>query len=566
MGSLALNLETPSTAAVVDRLQDCDQDFEWYPTTDAMIEAVRADLRSHFYLRDDEGIGRSVLDCGAGDGRVLEKLTQGDRYAIEKARPHLDGLDRSIFVVGTDFHGQTLIDKRVDVVFSNPPYSEFEQWTVKIVREARAQVLYLVVPQRWEHSQAIQDALEARRAETTVVSESDFHDGPRQARARVQILRVDLARSRGFNAREPSVDPFELWFEENFPLNVSERSQSEFDIERGERDKAREQVQGSGELISHRGLVAVLEELYQKELAKLMANYQRLCELDSKLLHELDVNLRGVQSALKLKITSLKDAYWRELFDNLSSITDRLTSSSRRRLLDTLTEHTHVDFTADNARAVAGWVVKNANYYLDQQLIEVFEKMVNQANVQMYRSNERTFGEELWRFGRCPAGLERYGLDYRVVLENLGGICTSPWSFDRTYSGLEGRAETFLDDLATVANNIGFNTRETRRASSFAWESGRKAEFYFRDHVSGTEQILMEAKAYKNGNLHLKLNQAFIQRLNVEFGRLKGWLKSAAEAASELDIDEVNAQAAFDTNYQIEPAAGGGVLKGLEHL
>ena len=39
--------------------------------------------------------------------------------------------------------------------------------------------------------------------------------------------------------------------------------------------------------------------------------------------------------------------------------------------------------------------------------------------------------------------------------------------------------------------------------------------------------------------------------MNCEFGRLKGWLKSAQEAASELDISEEEAILSFDSNVQL---------------
>ena len=41
------------------------QDFEWYPTTPQMIDAVKKDFSGDF----DHP---SILDCGAGDGRVLQ--------------------------------------------------------------------------------------------------------------------------------------------------------------------------------------------------------------------------------------------------------------------------------------------------------------------------------------------------------------------------------------------------------------------------------------------------------------------------------------------------------------
>ena len=38
-----------------------------------------------------------------------------------------------VVIIGSDFHEQTLIDKKVDLIFCNPPYSEFELWTKQII-------------------------------------------------------------------------------------------------------------------------------------------------------------------------------------------------------------------------------------------------------------------------------------------------------------------------------------------------------------------------------------------------------------------------------------------------
>jgi len=111
-----------STLQLVKALKDNDEDFEWYPTTSQIIDVIKEDIEEN---NCDTHL--SVLDCGSGDGRVLNALTKGKKYAIEKSRPLLNALNKSIFVVGTDFESQTLIDKKVSVVFSNPPYSAYAQ-------------------------------------------------------------------------------------------------------------------------------------------------------------------------------------------------------------------------------------------------------------------------------------------------------------------------------------------------------------------------------------------------------------------------------------------------------
>ena len=64
----------------------------------------------------------------------------------------------------------------------------------------------------------------------------------------------------------------------------------------------------------------------------------------------------------------------------------------------------------------------------------------------------------------------------------------------------------------------------------------------------------MDVRAHKSGTMHLRLNPALALALNVEYGRLKGWLKSGSEAAEE--IGDPKAAALFATNLRL-PTSGG---------
>ncbi len=527
---------------LVTALKEEGQDFEWYPTTDEIIQTVKSDL----VTQNIDGHA-SILDCGAGDGRVLQALTEGKRYAIEKSKPLLSRLDKSVFVVGTEFAEQTLLDKSVDVVFSNPPYSQYEAWVYKIISEARAKLVYLVIPERWENNETLQKAVVDREAEVKVLGSFDFLNAERSARAKVHIVRLDLqgksARRHSYYRRGGSkVDPFSLWFNQNFEIGAQNKSKEDYEKRREKTQTVKESVQNA--LVQGDDVVSCLENMYSQQLDKIIANYKKLEELDDSLLSELDVSISGLQESLHLKIKNLKDMYWRELFDNLSKVTDRLTKKSRETLLDTLTANTQVDFTIGNAHAVLEWVVKNANGYLEDQLIYLVERMMNESNIIMYKSNQRTFGKEEWRYGRTPHDLDRFKLDLRIVM-SCGGINTGFWG-DK--SDIAERAAFFLDDVCAVANNLGFDTQGQERARSFQWLSGKKNVFHFTDHKDGKSKPLMEVKAYKNGNLHIKFNQVFMCKLNVEFGRLKGWLKTAEQAADEVQVPERVAQACFNSH------------------
>ncbi|NKC02197.1 MAG: DUF4942 domain-containing protein [Pseudomonadales bacterium] len=325
-------------------MKSVDEDFEWYPTTKAIIDEIRTNMEDRF----THGHPR-VLDCGCGDGRVLSALTEGSRYGIEKSRPLLDSLDRSIYVVGTEFREQTLIDKKVGVVFSNPPYSEYVDWAEKIITQANAPIVYLVLPQRWINDTRIQDALARRRAKYEILGTHNFLDAERQARAVVNTVRVELGYEQRSNVR---VDPFTIWFEDVFQFNL-EKPSSEMPGEKtGTKEEFNTRLKQS--LVEGGDLLTSLVELYQDDMDTVSRNYHALSQLDPDLLSELGVSVAGLQQALKQRIEGLKHKYWQELFDHLDKITQRLTQDSRTKMLERLTTHTDVDFTKANAQAVLG--------------------------------------------------------------------------------------------------------------------------------------------------------------------------------------------------------------------
>lgn len=564
MPTLQRNL--PSTRQTVIELKQDNSDFEWYPTTNEMINVIRDDLINEGFDRCTDGdLHLSILDIGAGDGRVLRKLTKGERYAIEKSHVHLESIKSDTFIIGTDFEQQTILDKSVSAIFCNPPYSSWEGWVNKIIKEANAPLIYLVIPQRWEKSKVIADAIELRRGEASIIWEGDFLQAERQARAKVHIVKINLqytGRHHYSRTREIKTDPFDVWFEEHFSINAkaSDHDSNNADLQKDSTQTAINTPENQA-LIKQEGLAKVLERLYNRDLTTLLETYKKIEELNPVLLGELGVSVDGVKGALKLRIKGLKDLYWRELFDRLESITDRLTASSRETMLSKLMSNTSVDFSAQNAHAIILWVIKNANEYFDSQLVSVMESMITHSNVVLYTSNRRTIRDEDWKYGRQPT-LERYKLDYRIVLHNKGGIDTG--YFRNEVKGISGRAGVFLDDLMTIARNVGFDTVGMSKSKDLRrhWDSGRSNVFEYRCTKTGNVEVLFEAKAFYNQNLHVRFNQAFICALNCEFGRLKGWLKSREQASEELDIP-LSKTTHFGINTKLVSAA---VLPLLNHV
>ena len=516
-------------------LKENDQDFEFYPTSNEIIEKIHDDIRSTFnYFRNGN---LKILDIGAGDGNVLNTLQEmlskpieNDRdnftttkFAIEKSMILIQKMEKDISIVGTDFYEQSLIDKQMDIIFCNPPYSDYEYWVEKILKESFASVIYLVIPKRWNKKEKLKNIIEKREGEVEVIHTFDFRESEhRQARVEVEVLKVKICVDTYYNSKKAS-DPFDLWFEENFKIDADKTKSYDYQTNQKKSERIR------NEIVKGKNLVESLEELYQKDFQKLLNNYKFLENLDYGIFKELGIDLNTLKSGLKEKIEGLKNLYWKELFDNMDKITDKLTSSSREKLLSKLMSHTYMDFTASNVYGLLVFVVKHYNDYLDKQLMEVYEWMAEKKNIKLYKSNKRII-EDDWRYNKY--NMSHYSLDYRLVLSNYNNF--SGYSFEMI-NGLGKTAHDKLNDIITIAKNLGFSPRINSYQHS--WEPGKKVLFKYND---GKE--FMEVKCYKNGNIHIKFEKEFLKALNIEAARINKWVKSPEEVSEEIgyDLEEVN--------------------------
>lgn len=525
---------------LVSVLKESAQDFEFYPTTHEIIDRLVADLT---YLRDerftDYGRVESVLDIGAGSGKVLcalrEKAELRSLYAIEKSTILCERMDPDIFIVGTEFQEQSLVSKQVDLTFCNPPYSQFEEWVVKVVRESASRLLYLVIPERWGNSSAIADALRYREAVTQVVGHFDFLESEdRAARAKVHLLRVELSAEHD--------DAFDRFFAKQFA-----DLEAKFKKPKSEKTEESEPKPNPkfAALVVGANYPERLVALYDEELDHIRKNYDLVRKLDADLLCEFEVYPVRILGCLKARLAGLRNLYWRELFSNMESVTNRLTTKKRNALLGRLNSSGNVDFTLSNIHAVLIWVLKNANGYLDEQLLDLFDQMVAKANVRNYKSNQRPFVHDRWRYNQEKP--THIALEYRLVLGNVGGVRRG-YSWER---GLAESASEFLRDLLTVSHGLGFrgDTGDYRlsRVGREHWQSGSLEEF--RAFFDGGNEVLFEVRAFLNGNLHLRIHQKLALALNVEVGRLRGWIKSGQEAADELGDED--AASFFGSNLRL---------------
>lgn len=511
-------------------LKNANQDFEYYPTTNEILEKLAQRLneeKKDYWDREKE----SFLDIGAGTGKVLDFVSKevdtiDHYYAVEKSEINLSNLNSNYQILGVDFHKVTLIDKFADFVFCNPPYSEYEQWAEKIIREVNNESkTFLVIPRRWENSRLIQDALKLREAEAKILGEFDFEDSEdRTARAKVHLLEIIF--------KKHNKTAFDVFFDENFSYP---EPAPKFE------DKGRENNEG---MVKGKNLIETLCELHDARLKKIHQNYQNICELDYDLLQEFEISRKGLIESLNNKLANLRKHCWEELFKGLKSINKTLTVKSRKKIVEVMNRHTGIEFNVENAYAVVMWVVKNANKYYDDQFVETYNEFMDLANVETYKSNQRVFEHDRFGYSNFYSAYVhrhdeektekyshfRFKIGNRIVAACSGGLRKTGFHYD---SGLQERGQNLIADLQVIAHNLGFfPTSNDEPATPQDWTSGNQITYNCTHKQK--EKPLFQVRAYYNGNMHFKFLPEFIHACNIYHGKLKGWINSPQEAEEEL--------------------------------
>ena len=486
-----------NTIALIKELKEQGQDFEFYPTTDAMIE---------------------------------------------RATTHIENYDFG-FVVGRDFNETSIIEKEMDLVFSNPHYSEFEKWACRIIKEANAKFIALILPQRWKESKLIKLALSSRQSiqkEPEIVGSFDFENAERKARAKVDLILIRTTKGE-YKAK----DIFAEFLEQEFGLNFDEVLQSSYDKYEKEKQE-RQNLQNEVKDIAKSNLIDYLVDKYNAELREFTEGLKNLKNISPKLLTCLDIDKHKLIEGIKEQLKNLKGLYWRALFDELEVISSKIISSYREYLSFQVATEAQVEFTKANIHSIVIWLIRNANRYIEKSYLDFFDRMAIEGNAKHYKSNERFVNDE-WRYNKEKSEKEPHKLDYRIVL---------------TYA-TEDRE--IVDMIQVIANNLGYKnslmselfyeyyrTEWGRMVNQMhGFKQGHKGTIY-----TNTGEILLEYKAYKNKNVHIKFNKDFMGELNLAVGKLRQWLRSKDEARAEFkDLKEKSFKKVFDKSLLISASS-----------
>lgn len=545
-------------SALLRSVQEAGEDYEFYPTTDRMIAVVARHL---------DKSAKTLMDIGAGDGRILTRLAAHfghppDLYAVEKSTVLVQAQPENVIPVGTDLYEQNLACLPVDYLFSNPPYSAYETWACIIIESGHARKAFLVLPRRWTDNGAIALSLKKRGATVRILHSDDFYDAPRRARAIVDVVEVSYPlKDEGRGWGREVKDPFDIWFEEHISAFDQEDTSAS--------DKTEYQLdQEALARIRHLTTIEDLVAAYNEEYGRMQENYQAIFKLDYALLKELGVSKDNVREGIKAKMAGLKSKYWTVLFERLDVITNRLSTATKARFLERLTGRVALAFTAGNAYAVVVWAIKNANRYFDEQTVALYRELSTFDGVMNYKSNVRTWAKDDWRYlrhdeeGRRPT---HYALEYRIVVTRWAAIGSgAEWQYEYPYN-LSKWCHELLADVVAVLHNLGFPTHSPSSMSPERgqWCAGAWEDWYRIDEHAGERgEVLFQVKAHKNGNLHFRFLPEAMRALNVTAGRLLGWLREPADVVRELGYGAEEAKRLFGCMRVIAPKEAQRLLLG----
>jgi hypothetical protein len=562
--------DTP-TAEKVKMLIAQGQDFEWYPSTDEILAAFSKDLyaqakrfavngyrrnRNESYFTHNERCYNSeteqhedmvsiasMLDVGAGDGRVFRAIKDprpgyrfgiDEMFGIEKARAQSDDLIRKgIFIIGRDFFQTTLIDKEFSVIYSNPPYSLYDTWTVRLLKEASFGLMYLVLPIRWEQNKEIMR--EIKNYEHEIIGTFDFLQGDRSARARVNLIRITrkVEKIDGRVYMKESSDPFVRWIEEY--IGTFE------DLREDKLNKYREEDKW---LISKKdNKIEQLVDDYNYEMRTLIEGFQAIGKLPGHVLKSIDLDKASILQIIKQNFESMKDRYWRLAFEKLDAVTTRLTSSTRNSLISRMKQFNTLDFNLDNIYSIVIWVIENFNKYTNEQIVKMFNDITEPEYIRAYKSNihwDKDTWRNSWRnykdnpfSGEKGKGKpEKYILDYRFVTRSRGDFHGYPGNY------------SIVDDFVVILRSLGADISNDIKTNPKDYGERQEVLMYYK----GKTQTALECRFYQNSNVHVKVNQELMMKFNVAVAKILGWIRGPEDIQEEYEVSAAEAVKYWNTD------------------
>lgn len=516
------------TSKIIETLKNNREDFEFYPTTNEILEAMKKELEDRRF--------ESFLDIGCGNGKVLQFIKTHFNpdflLGIEKSNT-LKNLflnpNDNFLIVGDDFHRTALFDKKVDITFCNPPYKEYKEWTLRILEESLSERIFLVIPQRWRNDDEIKKAIKDRGFAEYIAGSFDFTESEdRVARAKVDLV---LFHRRSFDFDSSRV--FDGKIEKDFGLEdlFSQLDKASYENERDYEKNLRGDIAGKKDILPARDFMQYLVERYNCSLKELTENLKAIKNISGSFLGDLGVSKEGLCKAIRRKLSFLKNAYWKEAIEKIPEISRKISENQKRDLLRNIVDF-GAEFSLENLLSVIVFYAKSSLKRDKQNFIDFWKNLANENNIANYKSNDKAFNEgHRYEYSEKTTKFKGGKLDYRIVFENAG----TKYSYDDYLTNV-----WILSDLCLLARSLGYgiNSKLVNREGAIT----ARTDFYklpFGEHflyVGG--KMIAKIKAFKNANIHIFFDKEILSKINFIVFTELGWVKNKEEAKKEFeDLD-----------------------------
>ena len=556
----------------VQNLKSNNQDFEFYPTTKEILDVICKDMlntfvatsRKKYFKSDDIENGFflercreshiKILDIGAGNGDSLNYLakfmngikfsdifyhsnnleTEYDKrtsspkvtkYAIEKSsimsQPYKHN---KINFVGADYDEVNINQKKYDVIFCNPPYSNYKTWMIKTLNSAYGNpIIYFVIPSNWKNDTILIEEINKKfkdKIKLNVINNFDFSNGSRAARVNVDVVKIDVIEELN-----GSIDFIKALFEKN---KFSNNNDKNILLEN-------ENNYTENELINtnQKDYASFLVEEYNKEIDTLYTSINSLSLVPIEHLTKLfNFDYKSIVENYNNLINEIKHNYWKKIIHKTSVVEKKLIKKYRDSVINEIID-TSLDFTLSNIYSIIARLLYLVNENMNEQILIVYNDLIKNSPTEKYKSNHKFFVEQ-----KTELKDEFVKLTQRIILE-MGYF--SNGALDSNYKGeLSGKltpnaANKILDLIIVIESlgyKIGFNPFNNE------WKRGKITKINGVSLTNNNDIEIMEVKVFQNGNIHIKLNKKILEKLNIIKGLLDGWITNVNEITDEFDVDE----------------------------
>ena len=568
---------------LIDELKQNEQDYEFYPTTDEIINLIKLDLLSIFtkttktetvrnfvdgkinwefkeiptenklFLVSNKSESISILDIGAGNGSTLNKLAtflngyklddfnyhgweQKDsdyqydqnkynfkiqKRAIEKSNILSHSYkENNINFIGCDFFETNISNKRFDVIFCNPPYSQYKNWINHIINSIGCNpVIYLVVPESWKNDENLNALFIKNEIIPEILGNFDFIDGERAARVNVDVIKIKLKESKS-----PISESIRELFKDSKLQQKEKRT-----VEKIQQDYNNQVLNLNG-----KDYATYLYDEYCKERESLSHSLVEISKISLESLKNIfQLSLDEIISNFEQTNKEVIRKYWQLILNKICTVEKKLTSKNKSIMLNQVIDN-DLDFNLSNIYYIISQVIKVANDKINEQTLELYNELLKNSPTEKYKSNQRVFVEEK------ELKDQRTKLTPRIIF--VLGYWNEPFTTnyskkDKTTSNKLSRfAINKLSDLLIVMKNLGYESDFDLNQN---WEKGKSK--LITGKLNGSDIQIMELKVFLNGNIHIKLNKEILTKFNIIKGVLEGWVKNVNDIVEEFNVSEENA-------------------------